>query len=89
MVNGLTDSLQKGKVAVSVAGLAQSAGLPRCLVDIRHEATHNELPSLPVLRVGAWQALAWLAVQYWWVVWGCGGVGRGLGWQAASESQRD
>lgn len=26
------------------------AGLPRILVDLRHEATHNELPSLATLR---------------------------------------
>jgi ribosomal biogenesis protein LAS1 len=65
MVNGITDSLQRGKVAVSVASLAHTAGLPRLLVDIRHEATHNELPGLPVLRLAAQQALAWLHTQYW------------------------
>jgi ribosomal biogenesis protein LAS1 len=27
-----------------------AAGLPRILVDLRHEATHNELPSLAALR---------------------------------------
>lgn len=35
------------------------------LVDLRHEATHNELPSLPLLRVAACQALAWLRASYW------------------------
>lgn len=35
MVNGITDSQQKGKVAMSVANLAANAGLPRLLVDIR------------------------------------------------------
>lgn len=29
---------------------AAPAGLPRILVDLRHEATHNELPSLAALR---------------------------------------
>ncbi len=41
------------------------AGLPRILVDIRHEASHNELPSLALLRLGAAAALAWLSQSYW------------------------
>jgi hypothetical protein len=41
------------------------AGLPRSLVDIRHQATHNELPSLPTLRLGAADALEWLRASYW------------------------
>jgi ribosomal biogenesis protein LAS1 len=65
MVNGITDSLQRGKVAASVSGLADSAGLSRLLVDIRHAATHNELPTLASLRLGARHALQWLAAQYW------------------------
>lgn len=65
MVNGVADSQQRGKVAVSVASLAQAAGLPRLLVDIRHEATHNELPALAALRLAGTHALAWLQAQYW------------------------
>lgn len=42
-----------------------TAGLPQVLVDLRHEATHNELPSLPLLRLAACQALAWLRACYW------------------------
>ena len=41
------------------------AGLPQVLVDLRHEATHNELPSLPLLRLAACQALVWLRACYW------------------------
>ena len=41
------------------------AGLPRMLVAIRHEATHNELPSLSQLRLGADRAVAWLKESYW------------------------
>lgn len=65
LVNGIADAAQKGRTAVSVAGLAAQAGLPRMLVDLRHEATHNELPSLPLLRLAAHQALAWLRACYW------------------------
>ena len=35
------------------------------LIDIRHEASHNELPALPLLRTAASQALAWLQATYW------------------------
>ncbi len=64
-VNGVTDAAQKGRLAVSVAGLAHQAGVPRLLVDIRHESTHNELPTISVLRVAAGQALEWLQQWYW------------------------
>ncbi len=39
--------------------------MPRVLVDIRHEATHNELPQLPALRLAADAALSWLKTYYW------------------------
>lgn len=39
--------------------------MPRILVDIRHESSHNELPSLPLLRVGVDEALVWLDASYW------------------------
>lgn len=67
MVNGIADSQQKGRVAVSVNSLAEAAGLSRLLVDVRHEATHNELPSLSTLQLAARQALDWLIQQYWCV----------------------
>ena len=65
LVNGIADSSQRGKVAASIASLASAAGLPRALVDLRHQATHNELPSLAVLRTGAGMALQWLVESYW------------------------
>lgn len=34
-------------------------------MDLRHEATHNELPSAAVLRLAADQALGWLQANYW------------------------
>ena len=42
-----------------------ATGLPRLLVDIRHEASHNDLPSLPLLRLAASDALQWLQAGYW------------------------
>lgn len=65
MVNGISDKAQKGKTATSVSSNAAAAGLPRLLVDVRHEASHNEMPSLPLLRLAAAQALDWLQSAYW------------------------
>lgn len=65
LVNGVADSGQKSRTANSVATITAAAGLPRALVDLRHEATHNELPSLPVLRSAAVQAISWLRNTYW------------------------
>jgi hypothetical protein len=65
LVNGISGNLQKGVYAKSVADLAQSVGLPRILVDLRHEATHNNLPSLNILSIAADQALEWLEEHYW------------------------
>eukprot|EP00884_Botryococcus_braunii_P021393 jgi/Botrbrau1/7938/Bobra.9_2s0097.1 len=65
LVNGVADSAQKGRKARSVADLASEAGLPRLLVDVRHEASHNELPNLALLRVAAGHALSWLHTFYW------------------------
>lgn len=49
-VNGLVDVEQKQEYAKSIYLLADKIGLPRTFVDIRHQATHSQLPSIPVLR---------------------------------------
>mmetsp|Transcript_9999 Transcript_9999/g.23848 ORF Transcript_9999/g.23848 Transcript_9999/m.23848 type:complete len:569 (+) Transcript_9999:116-1822(+) len=64
-VNGVADSGQKSAPMTSVASLARQYGLPRVLVDIRHDSTHNKLPSLPMLRLATQHALSWLRYNYW------------------------
>src|SRR6478735_1844677 len=64
-VNGLVDQEQKGKYAKTVLTIAKSIGLPPWYVDLRHESTHERLPSLIVLREAAVQAVAWLHDHYW------------------------
>ncbi|CAH0480830.1 unnamed protein product [Peronospora belbahrii] len=64
-VNGLVDGSQKGAYALAVSTLAQRIGIPLWIVDLRHESTHNQLPSLPVLRFAACHLLSWLKVNYW------------------------
>ncbi|BBN10584.1 ribosomal biogenesis protein LAS1 [Marchantia polymorpha subsp. ruderalis] len=64
LVNGVVDVSSRRNIS-SVATRADSAGLPRLLVDIRHETAHNELPGLPLLQSASKQALEWLKVHYW------------------------
>ena len=53
MVNGLVDPLQLGVYARPISSIATQIGLPMWLVELRHSATHEELPSLEVLRTAA------------------------------------
>jgi ribosomal biogenesis protein LAS1 len=53
MVNGLVDPLQAGAYARPIASIAAQLGLPPRLVELRHAATHEDLPSLELLRDAA------------------------------------
>lgn len=64
LVNGLLDK-QQGKIASSLNILAENINLPRELVDLRHTATHNQLPSAQLLQYNTKLALNWLQVHYW------------------------
>ena len=44
---------------------AQQMGLPSMFVDLRHEASHGDMPSLTNLRSAARRALQWLWDDYW------------------------
>ncbi|THV06102.1 Las1-domain-containing protein [Dendrothele bispora CBS 962.96] len=65
LVNGLVDPLQFGVYARSIASIASQLGLPSWLVELRHAATHEDLPSLELLREGARQSMSWLLHNYW------------------------
>lgn len=65
LVNSLVDPLQQGLYARPIALLAAELGLPGWLVELRHAATHDDLPSLAVLSDGAREALAYLDRAYW------------------------
>mmetsp|Transcript_30456 Transcript_30456/g.40229 ORF Transcript_30456/g.40229 Transcript_30456/m.40229 type:complete len:542 (-) Transcript_30456:289-1914(-) len=64
-VNGLVDAKQKGQFALPVSKLAKRIGLPVWLVDLRHEATHSELPSLATLQLAVDFLLGYLHRHYW------------------------
>ncbi|KAF8512478.1 Las1-like-domain-containing protein [Gautieria morchelliformis] len=64
LVNGLVDPLQHGVYARSIASIAAQIGLPLWLVELRHASTHEELPSLELLREGTREAMSWLLRNY-------------------------
>lgn len=64
LVNGLVDPLQLGTYARSISSIAAQIGLPAWLVELRHAATHEDLPSLELLRDGAKECLSWLLHNY-------------------------
>ncbi|KAJ2787026.1 rRNA-processing protein las1 [Coemansia interrupta] len=64
-VNTIVDLEQKGTFAQSVVSLAGKIGMPAWFVELRHAATHEQLPSLTVLQSACQQALGWLSDYYW------------------------
>ena len=64
-INGLVDQNQQGVFADSVLGLAARIGIPGWIVELRHEATHNKLPSLSLLRAAARHLITWYYDNYW------------------------
>ncbi|KAF8009288.1 hypothetical protein BT93_J0322 [Corymbia citriodora subsp. variegata] len=64
LVNGVIEKTRK-KTEVSIAEAASAIGIPRMLIDIRHEGSHRELPALPLVRDASLQALSWLKSYYW------------------------
>lgn len=64
-VNGLLDPLQQSNFAIPLHQLAKSLDIPSYFVELRHMATHENLPSLSMLRIAARGALNWLYDNYW------------------------
>ncbi len=66
-VNGLVDPSQQSLYNDSVYSIATKIGLPTWLVELRHDATHQLLPSINILREGSKQLLQWYYDNYWQV----------------------
>ncbi|KXX78091.1 Pre-rRNA-processing protein las1 [Madurella mycetomatis] len=64
-VTGLLDSHQDKQRKMSMYDVAKSVGLPATFVELRHQATHEQLPSLTRLRAAAKKALDWIWEYYW------------------------
>ncbi|WJX64497.1 hypothetical protein P8452_49271 [Trifolium repens] len=61
----ITVEKTRTKERASISEGAVNIGIPRMLVDVRHEGSHHELPSLKVARSASVKALDWLKSYYW------------------------
>ncbi|KAI3820130.1 hypothetical protein L1987_13988 [Smallanthus sonchifolius] len=64
LVNGIVEKTRK-KNEISIGEAADVIGIPRMLIDIRHECSHRDLPSLRLVRLASRKALDWLKDYYW------------------------
>lgn len=65
-VTGFADlGRQKAGPGRSMLDVAKSINLPAKFVEMRHEAAHEDMPSLPRLAMLAQEALRWLEVNFW------------------------
>ncbi|KFX99982.1 hypothetical protein V490_01545 [Pseudogymnoascus sp. VKM F-3557] len=64
-VTGLLDGYQDKKHKLSMFSIAKNIGLPATFVELRHQCTHEELPSLGKLRGACERSLDWIWRQYW------------------------
>ncbi|GMP91490.1 hypothetical protein CsSME_00042171 [Camellia sinensis var. sinensis] len=64
LVNGVVEKTRR-KTEVSIAEAADAINIPRMLIDIRHEGSHRDLPSLRLARLASIKALDWLKSYYW------------------------
>ncbi|KAI1452935.1 Las1-domain-containing protein [Annulohypoxylon moriforme] len=64
-VTGLLDGQQDKQRKMSMYTVAKTIGLPATFVELRHQATHEQLPSLSKLRTAARKALVWIWDYYW------------------------
>ncbi|PHH59559.1 hypothetical protein CDD81_2866 [Ophiocordyceps australis] len=64
-VTGLLDGHQDKLRKQSMYSLANKIGLPASFVELRHQSTHEQLPSRAKLRSMAIKALQWIWNYYW------------------------
>ncbi|KAK0664348.1 Pre-rRNA-processing protein las1 [Lasiodiplodia hormozganensis] len=64
-VTGFCDTVQNSFKKMSMYDMAAELDMPSSFVELRHEATHEDLPSLRRLQMATEQALQWLWHHYW------------------------
>lgn len=64
-MTGLLDGYQDKKHKLSMFSIAKNIGLPATFVELRHQCTHEELPSLARLRAAVERSLLWIWDHYW------------------------
>eukprot|EP00494_Astrolonche_serrata_P032124 UN32393 len=65
LVNGFTDPLQKGAVSRTVGAISSQIKMPQIFVEIRHTATHRQLPSLELLEENMNKIYKFIRTYYW------------------------
>ncbi len=71
------DGITSSRGESSMYAHAGAIGMPERFVDLRHQATHDEMPSLEVLRLMSGKGLDWLW-ERWWKVNSTDDAGRAL-----------
>src|SRR4051794_37630725 len=74
---GVGAASTKSRGETSMYAHAAAIGLPEQFVELRHRATHDDMPGLEVLRQAARRALEWLW-ERWWKVHATDDPGRAL-----------
>lgn len=64
-MTGLLDGHQDKQRKQSMYSVAKTIGLPATFVELRHQSTHEQLPSLAKLRSAARKSLSWIWGYYW------------------------
>jgi ribosomal biogenesis protein LAS1 len=64
-INGVVEPLKDRNRQVPISTIGSSYGIPDFVVDIRHSATHGQLPSFEFAAIAGARALDWLRVHYW------------------------
>ncbi|WWC66373.1 uncharacterized protein I206_100274 [Kwoniella pini CBS 10737] len=59
-INGLVDPLQNGPYARPISHLAATLSIPPSLISLRHRATHEDLPPLPLLHQSLLSCISYL-----------------------------
>ncbi|XWS38797.1 hypothetical protein CRYUN_Cryun19dG0161000 [Craigia yunnanensis] len=64
LVNCVIEKTRK-RTGISIADAADAIGIPRRLIDVRHEGSHRDFPVLAIVRDSSVVALNWLKSYYW------------------------
>ncbi|XP_014786086.1 ribosomal biogenesis protein LAS1L [Octopus bimaculoides] len=64
-INHITETKQNKVYARSLVSIAKELGLPEWLIELRHSATHNKLPSLEIVCTAVDCSLKYLQENFW------------------------
>eukprot|EP00406_Dinophysis_acuminata_P063630 CAMPEP_0179290696 /NCGR_PEP_ID=MMETSP0797-20121207/41951_1 /TAXON_ID=47934 /ORGANISM="Dinophysis acuminata, Strain DAEP01" /LENGTH=562 /DNA_ID=CAMNT_0020999741 /DNA_START=48 /DNA_END=1732 /DNA_ORIENTATION=- len=65
LVNGIVDVAQQSTKKRKISDLAKTLDWPQLFVELRHQVSHQAMPSLELLRLAAQEATWLLFARYW------------------------